>query len=405
MQGGFVTSFKLRVSWILIGLSAVVGGGSGALAQTGARPDPAAPGEKAGRMQGSQDAEKPPDRSVDKQEGLDFFDTGPLRIREQFLLTQGFLAFDPASADVLRQGRWQVDFVQSATNSWVMSDVVQEVLDARTERGPLTLEELRAIEPEGEGRGLYFADGELYRTSVSVRAGLGKGVQLGVTVPLLNFQGGFGDGLIESFHDATGFSQSGRTGVPKDSYTVYIRDREGNELFRTEEPGAGLGDITLSLKGRIPVESEKWRLSLEGLVKLDTGDEQDLYASGSEDYGAQIHVTRYFQRSCLHLSAGGIRAGESEVFRLDDQTLFSGMLGYERALGQSVSAIVQLTVSQSPFEDLHVEGLDDVAFLVDLGIKKGFNERLVGLLAISENFLTFGNTADFGLHLGFTQTL
>jgi len=137
---------------------------------------------------------------VDTQEGLDFFDTGPLRIREQFLLTQGFLAFDPASGDVLDQGRWQVDFVQSATNSWVMSEAVEQALDAREQRAPLTLKQLRAIEPEGERQGLYFADGELYRTSVAVRVGLGKGLQLGVTIPVLDFQGGFGDGLIETFH-------------------------------------------------------------------------------------------------------------------------------------------------------------------------------------------------------------
>lgn len=349
--------------------------------------------------------EEAPGQGVDKQEGLNFFDTGPLRIREQFLLTQGFLAFDPASADVLGRGRWQFDFVQSATNSWVMSEAVELALGAREARGPLTLDQLRAIEPEGERQGIYFTDGELYRASFAVRVGLGKGVQLGVTIPVLDFRGGFADGLIESFHDSTGFSQAGRTGVPKNRYTVYIRDPEGNELFRDRDPGAGVGDITLSLKGRIPVAAEKWRLALEGLAKLDTGDEQDLYASGGEDYGAQIHVTRYFDKSCIHASAGAMQLGESEVFHLDEQTLLSGMIGYERAPGSTLSLIGQLTVSQSPFQDLEIEGLDDVAFLVDFGVKKGFNEHLVGFLALSENFLTFGNTADFGLHLGFTQTL
>jgi len=37
-------------------------------------------------------------------------------------------------------------------------------------------------------------------------------------------------------------------------------------------------------------------------------------------------------------------------------------------------------------------------------VKKGFNEHFVGFLAFSENFLTFGNTADFGLHAGFSAT-
>lgn len=343
------------------------------------------------------------DEGVDKQEGLNFFDTGPLRVREQFLLSQGFLAFDPASADVLDKGRWQIDLVQSATNTWVKSASVEEVLEARDSRAPLTLEQLRAIEPES-GEGIYFADGELYRTSAAVRVGVGNGIQLGVTVPLLNFQGGFGDGLIEEFHSSTGFGQAGRVGVPQDGYTVYIRDPEGNELFRDREPGAGIGDITLSLKGRIPVASKLWKLSLEGLVKLDTGDEQDLYGSGNEDFGAQVHLTRYFERSCIHGSAGVVLLGDSEVFHLDEQTLFSGMLGYERALGSTVSVIVQATASQSPFDDLDIEELDAFAYLVDFGVKKGFNEHLVGFVAFSENFLTFGSSADFGLHLGLTRT-
>lgn len=343
------------------------------------------------------------DKGVDKQEGLNFFDTGPLRVREQFLLSQGLLAFDPASGDVLDKGRWQIDLVQSATNTWVKSDSVERVLESRDSRAPLTLEQLRAIEPES-GEGIYFADGELYRTSVAVRVGLGNGIQLGLTVPVLDFQGGFGDDLIEEFHSSTGFSQAGRQGVPQDGYTVYIRDPEGNELFRDQDPGAAIGDITLSLKGRIPVASESWRLSLEGLVKLDTGDDQDLYGSGNEDFGAQIHLTRYFDRSCIHGSAGVIRLGASEVFHLEEQTLFSGMLGYERALGNTVSVIVQATASQSPFEDLQVEELDALAFLVDFGVKKGFNEHLVGFAAISENFLTFGSSADFGVHLGLTHT-
>lgn len=344
------------------------------------------------------------DKGVDKEEGLNFFDTGPLRVREQFLLSQGFLAFDPASGDVLRKGRWQIDLVESGTNTWVKSNSVEEVLEARDSRQPLTLEQLRGIEPQGDRQGIFFADGELYRTSVAVRVGLGNGIQLGITIPVMNFQGGFGDELIEDFHDATGFSQSGRLGVPLDGYTVYIRDQEGNETFRNQDPGTGLGDVVVSLKGRLPTGNEAWRLSLEGLAKLATGDEDDLYSSGSEDYGVQVHLTRYFERSCIHGSFGVLQLGDSEVFHLDSQTNFSGMLGYEYALGSTVSFIAQTTVSESPFRDLEIEELEDVAFLTDIGVKKGFSEHTVGFFAISENFLTFGSSADFGLHLGLTQT-
>ncbi len=67
----------------------------------------------------------------------------------------------------------------------------------RETRVPLTLEELRQIQPNQEGKGLYYADGELYRTSIAVRRGVGNGLQLTLTIPLLDVLGGFGDSLPE----------------------------------------------------------------------------------------------------------------------------------------------------------------------------------------------------------------
>lgn len=369
-----------------------------------AAPDPQE-GQAGETRDGGDDAQPREERrGVDLQEGLGFLDTGPLRIREQFLLSQGFLAFDPVSADVLAKGQWQIDAVFSATNTWSLSASVEEFLDAREQAAPLTVEQLRSIEPFDGQDGIYFSDGELYRTSVAVRVGLGKGIQLGLTVPVINFQGGFGDELIEEFHDSTGFGQAGRLGVPQDNYQVYLRDPEGNEIIRNQDPGTGIGDVTLSLKGRVPIPEGRWRLSLEGLLKLSTGDEEDLYSSGNEDYATQVHVTRYFDRSCIHASFGVLQLGSSEVFNTDEQTLLSGMIGYEHALGRWSSVIAQVSAFESPFQDLEIEELEDVNFLVDVGIKRGFSEHLVGFLAFTENFSTFGASGDFGLHLGLTQT-
>ena len=46
-------------------------------------------------------------------------DTGPLRIRDQFLLGMGFLGLDPVSADIVEKGKWQLDFIETVTNTWV----------------------------------------------------------------------------------------------------------------------------------------------------------------------------------------------------------------------------------------------------------------------------------------------
>jgi hypothetical protein len=336
------------------------------------------------------------------QEGLEFFDTGPLRIREQFLLGQGFLAFEPTSADLLERGHWQVDLIQNVTNNWAKSDVVTDFLEARSSRSPVTLEELRALD-SGEGRGLYFTDGELHRASLSVRYGLGRGLHLSVTVPVLSFRGGIGDSVVEEFHDAFGFGQSGRKGVPKGAFTTYLRDREGREVFRQREPSTGIGDLSLGLKARLPA-SEAWDLAVEGQIKLPTGDADDLYGSGSIDVGAQLLATRYFARSCIHAGLSVIYLGEAAVLGTGEQTVAAVMIGYEHGWGRNASVILQATASQSPFRQLGIQKLDDIAYLVDLGVKKGIGERWVAFVALSENLLTFGSTADVGLHWGLTWT-
>lgn len=338
----------------------------------------------------------------ERLEGLSFLDTGPLRIRDQLLIGMAFLSVEPESADVLGSGAWQVDLVQSATNTWVQSAGVEEFLDARDERALLTLEELRSIEPDGDDRGLYHVDGELYRTSLAVRRGIGRGVQLSVTVPVLGLEGGFGDDLIESFHDTFGFGQAGRKGTFRDEYLVYVRDAEGNELYRPDAPGFGLSDVSLGVKARLRVPSQ-WRMAIAGTVKLPTGSEEDLTGSGSVDVGVQVLGTRYFARSCVHAALAVSRLGESQL--LGDQTLVSAMVAYEHALGSRTSVIAQGTVSQSPFGDLDLDDLDDVAYLVDLGVKRGLSEKTVIFAALSENVVNFGSSIDVGLHLGVTRTV
>lgn len=340
------------------------------------------------------------------REGLRFFDTGPLRIREQFLLGQGFLAFEPVSGDLLDRGEWQIDLVQNATNTWAYSDPVRRMLGERAthgERPNVTLDDLQSLEAP-EGRGLYFADGELHRGSLSVRRGVGRGLQLSLTVPMLNFNGGLFDSNIEEFHSTIGNSQSGRDGAPRRHYRVYLREPSGREVYREVEPSAGLGDVTVGAKIRLPTPSPAWDFAAEGRIKLPTGEAEDLYGSGALDVGVQWLITRWFSRSCVHAAAGVTYVGEHDVFAVGDDLLWSAMLAYEHALGRTASVILQGTASQSPFEELDIQRLDDVSYLVDLGFKKRVRGQWVAFLAISENILTFGSSADVGLHLGVTWT-
>ncbi len=329
-------------------------------------------------------------------------ESGPLRIRDQFLLSTGFLAFDATGAGVLPAGGWKLEIVHSATNTWAQSKSVKTALAERDRNTELSLQELRAIDANESGKGIYLADGELYVTSFGLHRGIGDRVQLSITVPVISFQGGFGDRIIQDFHDTFGYSQSGRLDAPEDDYTIYIRDGNGNDIYRSEDPGSGLGDIVTGIKVALPSPHHGLRLAVSGGVKFPTGDEEALYGSGSADYGLQVITSHCGVRVCFHASAGAVRLGDSATFGLASQVLFSGHVAGDWSFGgkKKNSVITQVTISQSPFEDLDVERLDDVAWLADVGYKRQLRDDMVLFVAITENFENFGSSLDVGMHIG-----
>lgn len=338
--------------------------------------------------------------SPDERPGLAA--SGPLRIREQFLLGVGFLSLEPADPAVLAPGLWRVGLVHTATNTWVGSEAFEPFLDDRPLRQPVTLAELREV--DAGGTALFLADGETYRTSVTLGRGLGGGFEVELTVPWIELDGGFGDAAIEAFHDGIGLPDGHRPAVPRDSFTVYLRDAAGNEVFRDAEPSSGVGDVTVALKRRLGLRSERWSAALQAVVELASGDEEALRGSGSPDYGLQLLLSRGGDRSAWFLALGARRLGESAVFALEEQTAFSAFVAYERRIGSGLSAIFQVQAAESPFQVLAVEDLGDVAFSIDFGIQQRVGRDAVVFAALTENVVHYRNSADFGLHLGLAWT-
>ncbi|MDX1644143.1 MAG: DUF3187 family protein, partial [Thermoanaerobaculia bacterium] len=291
---------------------------------------------------------------------------------------------------------------QSVTNNWAQSETVEAVLDERTSRRPLTLDQLRSIEPDRPGAGLYFADAEIYRLSVKARRSLTDRVQIGLALPVMRFHGGIGDAPIQETHEAFGIPPTGREGVPRDAFALYVRRADGEEVFLDQAPSAALGDMTATLKLRLTPAESDWLLAVEGVAKLPTGDEESLYGSGEVDYGAQLLGTAFFSRSCLHLGLGAVRTGGSEVLGVGERTVWNLFLGYEHRLARNWSWVVQGTFSESPLGELEIPGLTEDQFLIDLALKRGVGRRGAFFVALSENYRNFGSSPDVGLHVGFS---
>lgn len=329
---------------------------------------------------------------------IEFVDTGPLRIRDQFLLNMSLLAFEPDAAPLLKPGQNRVEFIGTVSNTFAMSTSVSDMLERRGTRKPLTQAGFQALPGN-----LFYLDAEVYRSAVAFDRALGENLQIGVTFQWLNFSGGTLDGFIEGFHDTFGLGQSGRKGVPRDTYTLYVRSN-GTEVFRDGAPESGLGDIVLRAKSKLTATPRHAIISLQTAIKVPRGDGNGVFSSGSPDLGVELLGSYYPSNSlCLHYSLGVLRLGQWPLFQTPAQTLFSGMLGQEVGTSPSSAIIAQMTVSQSPFADLDLPELGTTSFQVSLGYKQQFDNRLVLFGAVTENVAHFDNTADIGFHIGVSR--
>lgn len=319
-------------------------------------------------------------------------DIGPFRIRDQFLLNMGFLAFDPDSARLLRPGEHQIELIETNTNTFAHSEALSRLLDARPTRTPVDLATLRSLPGN-----IFYLDGEVYRTALSLRRGLTRRLQVGLTAQLLGFEEGHLDRPIEEFHETFGLAQHGRTGVPRNSYRVYVRGN-GTEFYQEEAPGFRFGDLVLQAKVGL-LDNERLELSLETAVKLPHG-EPSVFTSGATDYGAQLLASRRQNGAWWHAAFGALHLGATPL--TPEQTIISGMLAYERRLKPRLSGILQLTVSESPFRPLNVQELSKAALQGSAGIKYRLG-RTTWIAALTENLAHFDNTADVGFHFGVSR--
>ena len=347
---------------------------------------------------------KPVEDEVVNGDAFRFVDPGPLRIRDQFLLGMGFLAFEPVSARVLERGRWQFDFVLTVSNDFAHAGSVEDALDGRGERAPLTLEFLQSIEPEEAGEGKFLVDGEHYRGTLALRRGLGSNLQLDIMVQAIKFDGGFLDNTVENFHEIFGLNQAGRDTIPQDQFAVYI-DSADYLLWADREPEWDIGDAVIGLKADLrPARGPRTlELAIEGKVKIPLGDSDQFSSSENLDFGLQFLSTKYFRNTSLHASVGALYLGSWDRLALDRQITFSGMLALEHMFGSKSTLLLQATMSESPFTDLAVEDLEGASTQFTLGYKQRIGAQVL-FLALTENAANFDLSPDIGLHIGVTST-
>ncbi len=342
---------------------------------------------------------------------------GPLPVAEAWLGGgAGFLSL-PVEAprdSAPEEARWQVSASLGLSSFWLRSPAVSEVIEARPERGPVTVEELDRIAPWPGPEGIYFADTEVHRLRVDVRRRFGRRLELGLRTSIVDAGGGVLDPVIEGFHDLFGFRQSGRPQTLQKEYGLYFRrDGKGGpssygdrlRFIRFDEPGPGLGETVASLKWGFGAGSAAWRQAVQVQVKLPTGNDDDFYGTGSVDTAVQYLASRPWRRWTLYGNAGFVRLGGHALLTLEPQDMVTVAIAGERPLGPKTSLVLQLRHQKSPFRQLKLSILGVTSTLIDVGwtrsLKPGRSGRdRAAYLSLSNNTAKYGSAVDISLHAG-----
>jgi hypothetical protein len=326
---------------------------------------------------------------------------GPLPVRDQYLLNNGFFFFEPEGARVLDEDSWVVDIHFADANTFAKSRWISHDLEGDTERrtGAQTLALIRL----DAGMTNFLVDGEVHRTTITVHYGFGRNLELAVSVPFATIGGGFSDSFIEHFHATFHLDDNQRTAVQRNRETVFLRT-DAHTYLREHPAGSHLGDIALTAKYELPaLEDPNLSISAQTAVELPTGSAQTLDGSGSLDGGLQLLATRDFGRNRVNASAGLLFLGHNAPLGLTSQIVITDSIGISRLLTGRTSGTVQVTISQSPFRRLGAPELSRRSYQMTAGLQHAFNPSLTAYAGIVENLITYQNSADAGLVLGITH--
>jgi hypothetical protein len=325
----------------------------------------------------------------------------PLPIRDQFLLSNGFFFFEPERARVLGESESIMMISAADSNTFAKSDWINR--RAFGETGRMSQASELAGSRVRIGAPIYLVDGETQRAELSMRHGFGRNFELGLTIPVSRTVGGWSDGLIEGVHRALSIGNANRNAFPRNSETVALQNGT-TQYVRTQSGNFALGDIAISGKYELSFFEERHiALSLSGAVELPTGSASALNGSGSLDGGLQVLASRDIGRTTIHAALGVLRLGSNRELGTKAQTLITDTVGISRLLTDQTSAIVQLTVSESPFRSIDISEFTRRTYQLSIGMQHRFGHSVIAYAALIENVLTYENSADAGLAWGIAR--
>jgi hypothetical protein len=328
---------------------------------------------------------------------------GPLPGRD--LTVFGYLRLDmrPTAFVDAAPGEWRVDSELAYQNTWALTPAVRRYLEARLGRRRLDQGDVDAIVAlDGES---YLVDLELGEFSVTLSRQLSDKLAGYAVLGGVTYGGGMFDGAIEQFHEALGMHNAGRTGLPRGEINVIYDLKSHRQYLVDQGPVSGLLDPTLGLRYVSADLPDRWRLALEGAVKVPVAGERRWLSTGHADLGLQATFAREGRRHAPFASVSLVHYAGSgqDAARHEEKLLPALVLGLESKLSARTNSIVQLYASPSVYgsNETDLAELRAPKYLLSVGARHRRGAHLYSF-AFVENVANFNNTPDAGFQFGWT---
>lgn len=264
-------------------------------------------------------------------------------------------------------------------------------------RGEWTLDLINEYHSEGTAAAESITlDGEAVRLAYGLHGGFADCWEWSLELPLYVQGGGFGDDLIEGWHETFGLPNGGRELAPQDRYQYqYIRNNVTQFDIRDDSTRAG--DVTLGI-GRALGKASALRLQF----KLPTGDSERLSGGNA---GAALWLDTMFpaangQRFSAYLSGGVSVNDHGELIPQQQRRVIGfGGLGLRARLYNSLHIYTQFYLHSPLYSDSDTDALSRPGLPTAFGLNWNLSDDLVFDLAFQED-LSVSASPDFSLRFG-----
>ena len=214
------------------------------------------------------------------------------------------------------------------------------------------------------------------------------------------------DGFIENWHSTFGLPQSNRNIAPRDRLALFYA-RDGVAHVDIDSNVSSLGDVSLGAGYALPsAPFSNDGMAVRAVVKLPTGEENDLAGSGGFSVSAWAETSGALfesaaSREWLYSATLGVLAGEApqNLPGIGGRFIAFGRFGVTWQPLTDFNLTTQVDVHSSPYSGSAIAPLSDPVVMIGLGGSWRFSENTTLEIAVTEDDGTFHAAPDTGLHV------